>query len=121
MLVTGDDKICAEVREKIPGIHTAAVKTGIAAQNACSLAPVEARQRIGEAVAAALGEIQKIKPYTIPGPYRLNISNRDPAQRLFDQDVEGADLWETFHQAVNSTSYGHYQEDPIDDGSFRWP
>lgn len=121
VLVTGDDKICTEAGEKIPGIHTLAVKKGIAAQNACSLAPIEARRKIREAVRAALAQVHQIEPYTVQGPYRLNLSDRDPAHRLFEKDVEGHDLWETVHRALNSTAYGHFGEDPLDDRSFRWP
>ena len=121
ILVTGDDKICAEAKEKIPGVHVVAVKKGIGAQNACSLAPAEARQRIAEAVAAAMKDIAQATPFTIPGPYRLNISDRNPNERVLERDVEGTDLWDAFHRAVNSTPYGHFGEDPLDDHGFRWP
>ncbi len=120
IMVSGDDKICAEVREKIPGVHAAVVKRAIAAQNACSLAPVEACELIRETVRAAIADRGNIPPYVVPGPLRLNISNRNPAERLIPQDVEGDEIWETAHRALNQT-YAHFGEDPIDDRSFRWP
>ncbi len=119
--VSGDDRVCAEVREKIPRAEAVTVKWGIAAQNARSLMPQEACERIYDGVCAGLTRRQEIPPLVIPGPYRLNISDRDPGKMILPKDVEGEDFWETVHRALNRTGYGHYGEDATDDGSFRWP
>lgn len=118
--VTGDDKVCAEIQDKIPGCEAAVVKWGIAAQNARTLVPAVARELIYQAVRRGLARREQIPPFVIPGPYRLNVSDRDPAVRLMPEDAVGEDFWEVAHRAMNS--YGnHFGEDPLDDRSFRWP
>jgi D-amino peptidase len=119
--VSGDDQICREVNDKIPACETVVVKWGIAAQNARSLMPAAACERIYRGVTAGLQRAADIPPYVIPGPYRLNISDRDPEVTIFPEDIAGDDLWETVHRALNSTTYGHYGQDAIDDRSYRWP
>jgi D-amino peptidase len=119
--VSGDDKLCAEVTDKIPAIASAAVKWGIAAQNARSMVPADAQDAIYKAVTDGLGRRSEIPPFDLPGPYRLNISDRDPTVRILPTDICGDDLWETVHRALNSTDYCHFGDDPIDDRSFRWP
>ena len=119
--VTGDDKICAEVAEKIPGVEPVIVKWAISAQNARSLTPADACDRIYEGVLAGLGRREQIAPFALPSPYSINISDRDPTQRILPHDVQGDDFWETVHRALNSTTYAHFGADPIDDRSFRWP
>ncbi len=119
--VSGDDKICAEVAEKVRGVRTAVVKYGIAAQNARSLSPIDSCELIFKVVEEAVKQRKEIAPYKIPGPYRLNISDRDPAVRIFEESVRGDELWETVHRALNSTTYCNFGKDSIDDRSFRWP
>jgi D-aminopeptidase len=118
---SGDDKVCAEFEAKIPACETVTVKWGLAAQNARSLMPAAARERIHAGVCRGLERRADIPPYKIPGPYRLNLSDRNPEEKAFPEDVAGADLWETFHRAVNSMPYGHFGEDALDDRSYRWP
>ena len=119
--VSGDDKVCAEVAQKIPEAETVAVKCGISAQNARSLVPEAACRLIYERVRRGLERRDRIPPFCIPGPYRLNISDRNPKEKMLPHDMEGASLWETAHRAMNQTPFGHYGEDPIDDRSWRWP
>ncbi len=121
VFVSGDDKICAEVTGAIPGIHAAVVKWGIAGQNARSLMPRAAQRLIYDGVTQALKDRRNIQPYTLAGPFAVNISNRDPAERILPEDVSGDELWETVHRALNTTSYGHFGQDPLEDGSYRWP
>jgi len=119
--VSGDDKICAEVKEKVPDCETVVVKWGIAAQNARCLSPTYACEKIYEGVKKGLAKRHEIAPYEIKGPYRINISDRDPAKKILPADVHGDDFWETVHRALNETDYCSFGEDMIDDGSFRWP
>lgn len=118
--VTGDDKINAECADKIPDIEQVIVKWGISAQNARSLCPKDACQRIYDGVRCAMARIDQIKPYTIAGPIRLNLSERDPAQKIMPEDVIGNNINDTV-QALLNDAYAHYGEDPLDDKTFRYP
>ena len=119
--VSGDEKICAEAKQKIPQLETVDVKWAIAAQNARSLTPETACEKIYQGVQEALKRKDDIPPFKIPGPYRLNISDRDPSKMILKRDGEGEDFWQTVHDTLNKTSYSNYGQDPIDDGSYRWP
>jgi D-amino peptidase len=119
--VSGDDKICAEFTQKIPQIETAIVKWGLAIQNAKSLVPTAACEKIYQSVKTGLARREKIPPFQIPGPYRINLSDRNPDEMFFKEAVCGDDFWKTVHQALNQTTYGHFNLDEPDDKSFRWP
>jgi D-amino peptidase len=119
--VTGDQAICQEVTGAIPGIETVTVKWGLSAQNARSLCPQEACRNIHNGVRAAILRRHDIAPFKLPGPYRINISDRDPSHQLLPQPYEGNDLWQATRAALNLLPYGHYGQDPIDDRSYRYP
>jgi D-amino peptidase len=118
--ISGDDKIAAEVNSKIPGCETAVVKQGLAAQNACSLIPPRACKLIAEKVRAGLENREKIRPFKLEGPYKLNVSDRDPARKELDKDTEGDDLWTLMHDTcrVFGNKWG---DQSIDDHSWRFP
>jgi D-amino peptidase len=118
--VTGDDKICAECLDKVPNLQTAVVKWGIGAQNARALCPTDACQLIYQAVKRGVERRAQIKPYVLTGPFRLNVSDRDPTRRELRQDVCGHDLRQVMLQAANAL-YAHFGEDPLDDRSYRYP
>jgi D-aminopeptidase len=118
--ISGDDKIAAEVSAKIPGCETAIVKQGLAAQNACSLDPATALERITEKVKAGLAKRDRIKPFKLNGPYKLNVSDRDPAVKALPEDMSGNNLWDLMHDAcrVFGNKWG---DQSIDDRSWRYP
>ena len=118
--VSGDDKLCAEVRQKLPRTETVTVKWGIASQNARSLTPTRACELIYDGVRRGLERRDEIRPYKIPGPYRINVSDRDPTEMMREEDVCGDDFWETVHRARIQGGYWRFG-DPIDDRVFRWP
>lgn len=118
--VSGDDKLCAEVREKVPGCATAEVKQGFGRENACSLMPAAAQARIAEAVTRGLAERTRIRPFVLTGPFTLNVSDRDPAARLLDQALVGDTLWETMHAVCNKIG-NHFGDASLDDRSWRYP
>ncbi len=118
--VSGDDKIAAEVGEKIPDCETAVVKYGLAAQNACSLIPARACELITEKVYAGLEKRHSIEPFKLPGPFKLNVSDRDPAVKALEQDMSGNDLWRLMHDACRC--FGNkWGDQSIDDHSWRYP
>lgn len=118
--VSGDDKICAECAEKVPGIEQVVVKWGISAQNARSLCPADACQRIYEGVHRAVQRLDAFEPYVLSGPFRLNLSDRDPARKELAEDVTGDDFLDVTRRTLNQI-FSHYGEDPLDDRSFRYP
>lgn len=73
VLVTGDDRVCEEVREILGPVETVAVKWAITRYSARSLHPKEAQRQIREAAARALRSISQYKPFVLPSPYILHI------------------------------------------------
>lgn len=82
VFLSGDDKACAEARERISGIVTVEVKRGMGVELACHLSHEKARELIRAGAAKAMGRINEIAPYVIEGPYELEIrllEGADPA------------------------------------------
>lgn len=71
VMVSGDDKVVAEIGEKIPGIAKAAVKVALSPYQACSLTPAKACEEIDRAVKRGISALPEIKPLRIPGPVKL--------------------------------------------------
>jgi D-amino peptidase len=61
VMVSGDDKACAEAKDWIPGVVTCQVKTGTGPQSADVLPLEEARRLITEKTKAALAKRNEIK------------------------------------------------------------
>lgn len=120
VMVSGDDKIILEVSKKIPGCETAIVKEGLAAQNSCSLIPARACEIIAEKVKAGLAVRETIKPFKLEGPFKFNVSNKDPEKKELAKDTEGDDFWTLMHDTcrVFGNKWG---DQSIDDESWRYP
>jgi D-amino peptidase len=73
ILVTGDDKVCAEAREFIPGIETAEVKRGLDCQGAQMLPKEAAHALIRTAAERAVRHRDKIKPYVVDKPVTMTL------------------------------------------------
>ena len=118
--ISGDDKIAAEVKSKIPGCETAIVKQGLGPQNACSLIPAKAQEIIADKVKAGLAKRGEITPFKLQGPFKLNVSNRDPDKKELTEDAEGNDLWTLMHDVC--LCFGNkWNDQSIDDHSWRYP
>ena len=120
IFVSGDDKICKEVKQVSPDTITKTVKWGIAAQNAMSLIPSKACSLIYEGVTEALEKIKQAKAFKTTPPYTLNISDRNPNEYILKNTVEGEDLFQVFTLAMTQINNRSYGKDVGDDG-FRWP
>ncbi len=70
-LVTGDDKVCAQVAGRLPGVRTVQVKEGFGRGVARSLHPSAARDDIRRACAEVMAECGRLEPYRPPGPFTL--------------------------------------------------
>lgn len=121
VMVSGDDLLCKEVATRIGGCATAAVKTSLGLQNACSLSPVASRKLIAEKVHEGVANRAHIHPFVLTGPFRLNVADRDPAKPELKQSLEGADIRELMHAVCNRTYAKFGNNDAVDDCSFRWP
>ena len=118
--VSGDDKIAKEVKLKIPGCETAIVKQSLGPQNACSLIPLQACKLIAEKVKAGLKNLKNIKPFKLQGPYKLNVSDRDPKVKALEKDTEGDNLWNLMHDTC-SIFGNKWGDQSIDDRKWRFP
>jgi len=101
VFVSGDDKLTAELQEKIPHIEVAVVKKGLGAYQARSLVPSRACELIYEGVRRGLENRADIAPYVVPGPIRANLIELDPDgnwSRCTAEDVEAPDIDQAFLQ-----------------------
>jgi len=77
ILVSGDDKACAEAVEWIPGVVTCPVKTGLGTQGARLLSAEVAHRLIAEKTQEAVGKLKAIKPITVPHPVILRMEMKE--------------------------------------------
>jgi len=73
VFASGDDKVLAELCDKIPDLATAQVKRALGAYQARSLMPDRACKIIAEGVKDGLLRRTEIAPYRIPYPIRLQL------------------------------------------------
>jgi D-amino peptidase len=73
ILVTGDDKVCAEAREFIPGIETAEVKKGLDCQGAQLLPKQVAHDILRKASERAVRRCREIKPFVVGKPVTMTL------------------------------------------------
>lgn len=90
-LVTGDDKICALAGERLPGVRTASVKRGLSFTVAASMHPEEACEAIRSAAAEALRGAHELKPFTMPGPFSIEVDLTDMRRAELCGLVPGAE------------------------------
>jgi D-amino peptidase len=68
IMVSGDDKACAEAEEFIPGVVTACVKFGLSVEGGRLLSAEEAHALITEKAAEAVGKAGRIQPVRLEPP-----------------------------------------------------
>lgn len=73
VLVSGDDKLCAEAKDFIGNVETVQVKEGIDRYVAKCLTPSKTSKLIKEAAIKALKNINNYKPITMKGPFKMEI------------------------------------------------
>lgn len=98
IMVSGDDKLCAEARDLLPGIETAQVKTGIGLHCARHLAAERARATVRAAARGAVEKLARSKPglYRPPGPpYVFRLSANQPFTPILRPGVTLRPLSET--------------------------
>ena len=73
IMVSGDDKCCAEARRFFKGVVTAQVKAGLDCQGGRLLPKDQAHRLIRERAAEAVGKCKRIKPYKVKSPVRMRL------------------------------------------------
>ncbi|GII95008.1 M55 family metallopeptidase [Sinosporangium siamense] len=101
-LVTGDDIICAAVRERLPKVHTVEVKTAHGVYAADSLSPTVARERIRTAAAEAVASAGSLLPVDLPDELHLEIDMPNAAA------AELGGLIPTVTHTTDRTLTGHF-------------
>ena len=99
VLITGDDKVIQEFKEKIPEISSVQVKKALSPYQACSLIPAKACELIRKAAKEAILRRNEIKPYKVSGPLRLTLldsANHVPPLERVGETVEAATISEAF-------------------------
>jgi len=94
IMVSGDDKACAEAEQFIPGVVTAPVKTGLACEGGILLSADAAHKLIAERAAEAVGKADRIEPYVVEPPVtarlervsrgRLPVHGEKPYVKIID-------------------------------------
>jgi len=87
IMVSGDDKVCAEAKAIMPDVVTAEVKKGLSRLGGTLLPPEKAHQLIYEKTIEAVKKADSIKPYVIPGPITCKMEMTE-ATRLFRPSVK---------------------------------
>ena len=123
LFVSGDDKIIAELREKIPAIRSAQVKKALGAFQARTLIPARSRELIAQNVKEALSHRDEIPPYQVLGPLRLNLvdspNHAPPFKPMFDRPIEAHNIEDAFMQAVRRMPWNNFNVE-LPDG-FKYP
>lgn len=100
VFISGDDKVTAELSDKIDGIATAVVKQAISPYQAKSRIPVKACELIALGVLEGIQKREKIQPYKIPGPVSLQLLESEnhlpPGKPVLPQAVEAETISEAF-------------------------
>lgn len=73
IMVSGDDKLCAEAKSFLPDVVTAEVKKGLAVFGGMLLPPGRAHELLRQKAIEAVKSFGKIKPYIIPKPVEIKI------------------------------------------------
>ncbi len=78
-LVTGDQQVVEEARALLGDVEGVVVKVGASRFAARCPHPTKAREAIREGAGRALREITRFKPFTLPGPMKLEFDYANPA------------------------------------------
>lgn len=78
-MISGDDRICAEVESWLAGVETAVVKYAIDRHAARCVSHKVALERIRTAARSALQRVEEFRPHTFDPPVRLEVSVIDPS------------------------------------------
>ena len=121
VFASGDDKVTAELREKIPALRSVVSKQALSPYQACSLIPARCRELIRSGTADALRHRQEIAPYRIPGPVTLTLldsENHAPPLREVRSALTAPTINEAFLRYERSMAWTHFDSADPDDFVF---
>lgn len=126
VMMSGDDKICAEFREKIPAIEQVQTKKALSCYQACSLIPSRACKLIYEAARKGIARRHEIKPFVIRGPVRLRLWDNDthvPPLSPLGETIERPTITEAMsdYYPANKESLPWYKGPIMDMDGFMFP
>jgi len=75
IMVSGDDKVCAEAKELLPWAKTAQVKKGLTTYGASLLTPEKAHALIRDTAFQAVKDIKNMKTLVYPSPIVFRVEN----------------------------------------------
>lgn len=73
IMVSGDDKVCAEVKSFLPNVVTAEVKKGLSREGAMLLPPNKAHELLRSKAKEAVANFENVKPYVVQKPVEIQI------------------------------------------------
>ena len=92
ILVTGDDKACAEASSIFENVETCEVKVALGRHSALMLHPATSRDHIRESVKRSVARIRDFKPYKINAPYEALITYKETTQAVAAQEKDDKTL-----------------------------
>lgn len=104
VFAAGDEHLCREMQELVPGCVTVAVKQGTSLFSALTVAPERARELIREGAARAKEAVGRLEPLTLESPVVFRDERNEPtwdeeepgeATRVINahiREIEGEDL-----------------------------
>ncbi len=75
IMVSGDDKVCAEASALLPWIETAQVKKGLSSFGGSLMGPEAAHKLIYETAKRAAENLSRMKPFVYPSPVTFRVEN----------------------------------------------
>ena len=114
IMVSGDDKLCAEATRFLPDVVTAQVKKGLSCFGAELLPPQKAHQLIHDKAMEAVQKLPQMKPYVIPAPVECKMEmverNRLPntAAKPYIRLVDGRTFTLTADSVEQALAYAFW-------------
>jgi len=119
--VSGDQYVCAELKEKMSWLHTVETKQSLSPYQACSLIPKRSCQLIYDGVKTALQK-ESAMPYKINGPVKLDLLDNGghiPPFEPSENAVTAATINEAFMTFERNMSWTHFDQEYVD--GFQFP
>ena len=117
VFISGDDKITAELKTKVPNIETAAVKQALSVYQACSVIPARACGMIYAGIKDGIARRHEIKPYHIAGPVKLNLLDAPDfvdLKEVLQEDVEAPTINQAFMEFEQRMSWTCFNTSKVD-------
>jgi len=123
VLVSGDQVITSEVRNKVPQIRIAQVKHSYGPFCCRSVQPIRARKLIYNGVKEGLANLGSIEPYKIQGPVKLNLLDSEghipPLKPVLAEAATGNTITDAFNKAVKKFPWSRFGSRIMD--HYRYP